>query len=190
MTSAVGTAAPDDAALVARCLDGDDAAWEALVERHGPVVWAVARRMDLSHDDASDVFQSTWRVALEELDRVRDPGAVGGWIARVARHQAMRIRRGYGIARKSWRHVAKEDLDPALPDEDLARMEMRAKVTDALLRIGERCAALLRALYFEDPQPSYQEIAARTGMRIGSIGPTRARCLGKMLGEIGGDADA
>lgn len=188
-----GTAAKDtddDASLVARCLVGDDAAWSALVERHGPAVWAVAHRLGLSHEDAADVFQSTWRTALEEMSRVREPAAIGGWIARVARHQSMRVRRGYGIARKSWQHVAREDVDVTLPEADLERIEIRSKVGDALGRVGERCADLLRALYFEDPSPSYQDIAARFGMRIGSIGPTRARCMGKMLDLLGGDRDA
>lgn len=175
-----------DASLVARCLEGDEAAWESLLARHGPVVWAVASRLDLSRDDAADVFQSTWRIALEEIGTVRDPAAFGGWIARVARHQAMRVRRGYGIARKSREKVAREDVDLSLPDEDLERLETRRRVREALGRIGERCARLLTALYFDDPVPSYDEIARRFSMRIGSIGPTRARCLAKMLGEMGG----
>jgi RNA polymerase sigma factor (sigma-70 family) len=179
--------ATDDAALVARCLDGDPVAWESLVERHGAVVWAVANRMDLSPDDAAEVFQNTWRTAVEELDRVRDPAAIGGWLARVARHQAMRLRRGYGIARKSREHVAREDLDPTLPDAEIERLEQRNRVRTAIAQVGERCAQLLGALYFEDPTPSYDEIAARFGMRIGSIGPTRARCLGKMMELMGGD---
>ena len=177
----------DDATLVARCLGGDTAAWESLVRRHGAVVWAVANRMDLSAEDAADVFQNTWRTAIEELDRVRDPSAIGGWLARVARHQAMRLRRGYGIARKSREHVAREDVDVTLPDEDLARLEQRNRVRQAISRVGDRCAQLLGALYFEDPTPSYDEIAARFGMRIGSIGPTRARCLGRMMELMGGD---
>ena len=190
MTDTAAKGTDDDASLVARCLEGDDDAWSALVERHGPVVWAVANRLGLSHEDAADVFQSTWRTALEELSRVREPAAVGGWIARVARHQSMRVRRGYGIARKSWQHVAREDVDVTLPDEDIEKLEVRTKVQDALGRVGDRCADLLRALYFEDPSPSYQDIAARFGMRIGSIGPTRARCMGKMLDVLGGDRDA
>lgn len=181
---------PDDAALVASCVAGDSGAWAMLVERHGAVVWAVANRMDLSAEDAADVFQNTWRTAIEEIDRVREPAAIGGWLARVARHQAMRLRRGYGIARKSREHVAREDLDPNLPDADIERLEQRNRVRAALGHVGERCAALLGALYFEDPTPSYDDIASRFTMRIGSIGPTRARCLGKLMEIMGGDDDA
>lgn len=186
MNAVVKTTPAEDAALVTRCLEGDDDAWETLVARHGPVVWSVASRLGLSHDDASDVFQSTWKVALEEMSRIRDPAAFGGWISRVARHQSMRIRRGYGIARRSHEYLAQEDVDRSLPDEDLERLEMRQKVRAALGRVGAKCARLLEALYFDDPTPSYDAIAGRLGMRIGSIGPTRARCLAKMLEEIGG----
>lgn len=182
--------ATTDAELVALCIDGDDAAWTQLVERHGAVVWAVANRMGLSAEDAADVFQATWRTAIEELDRVRDPAAIGGWLARVARHQSMRLRRGYGIARKSREHVAREDLDATLPDEGIERIEQQNRVREALSRVGDRCAQLLGALYYEDPTPSYDAIAARFGMRIGSIGPTRARCLARMMELMGGGDDA
>lgn len=183
------TAAPrnDDATLVARCVEGDGGAWDALVERYASLVWAVVSRMDLGAEDAADAFQNTWRIALEDLPRLRDGGAVASWLGRIARHQAFRVRRGYGIERKSRVHVAREDLDPHLPDEDLERLEVRAKVRAALAHVGERCAQLLALLYETDPTPAYEEIARRTGMRIGSIGPTRARCLEKLQRELGDD---
>jgi RNA polymerase sigma factor (sigma-70 family) len=180
----------DDATLVAACLGGDGRAWTALVERFGPVVWAVARRTKLDGDDAADVFQNTWRVAVEELPRLREPAAFGGWIARIARHQTMRVRRGYGIARRSLPHVAREDVDETAPDADLAALEERRKVTSAVGRIGAKCRDLLHALYFDDPPPAYTEVAKRLGMRIGSIGPTRARCLEKLEKELADGAAA
>lgn len=173
-------AAETDEALVTRCVSGDAAAWDALVDRHGAVVWAVARRAGLGHEDAQDVFQNTWRTALEELARLRAGAAVGGWLARIARHQSMRVRRGYGIARKSREHVAREDRDETLPDADLERIEERARVQTAMSRIGDRCRRLLSLLYESDPARTYDEIAREMSMRIGSIGPTRARCLEKL----------
>lgn len=174
----------DDESLVVRCRGGDTAAWTVLVDRFGPAVWAVARRAKLDGDDASDVFQNTWRIAVEELSRLREPAAFGGWIVRVARHQTMRVRRGYGIARRSLPHVAKEDVDETVPDDALSRIEERRRVSSAVERIGRKCAELLRALYYDDPPPGYAEIATRLGMRIGSIGPTRARCLEKLEKEL------
>lgn len=180
----------DDATLVTRCVEGDSSAWSALVDRYGALVWAVARRASLNPDDQADVFQNTWRVAVEEIGRMRDRAAFAGWIGQVARHQAMRVRRGYGIARRSMEHVAREDVDESRPDEPLSVLEDRLRVGDAVTKIGAKCADLLKALYYEDPPPAYTEIAKRLGMRIGSIGPTRARCLEKLEKELNGGAAA
>ncbi len=180
----------DDGALVAACLDGDGSAWEALIARHGALVWAVARRAGLDEDDAADVFQNTWTIALEELSRVREPQHFARWVGRVARHQSMRVRRGYGIARKALPRVAREDIDVNVPDEELVRIEERGRVHAALARVGDRCDALLRLLYLETVRPAYDEIAARLGMRIGSIGPTRARCLQRLRGMLDGGGNA
>ncbi len=175
-----------DAACVARCLAGDASAWATLVDRHGGLVWAVASRHGLVRADAEDVFQSTWIVALEELSRLRDHAKFGAWIGRVARHQCMRVRRGYGIARRAHERVAEDAREETLDDAQLERLEQRARVTRALGRIGTRCAELLQLLYFADPAPAYAEIAEKLDMRIGSIGPTRARCLAKLESELGG----
>ena len=179
-----------DATLVTRCLDGDRRAWTLLVERYGPVVWALARRADLSPDDEAEVFQNTWRVAVEEISKLRERAAFAGWIAQITRHQAMRLRRGSGIARRSLPHLARQDIDERAPDESLLQIEARREVGSAVERIGRRCAELLRALYYEEPPPAYTEIASRLGMRIGSIGPTRARCLEKLQKELGDGAAA
>lgn len=180
----------DDAALISRCIAGEGSAWSELVERHGPIVWAVARRAGLGDADEADVFQNTWRIAVEELPRLREPAAFGGWIARIAQHQASRMRRGYGIARRSLPHVAREDRDETRPEQPMDALEERHRVSSAIERIGRKCADLLRVLYYEDPQPAYTEIAKRLDMRIGSIGPTRARCLEKLEKELGGHAAA
>lgn len=182
--SAAARRAEGDAVLVARSIEGDDGAWQTLVDRHGPVIWAVAKRAGLTPDDAADVFQNTWTVAVTDLERIRDPGRFGAWIARVARHQCMRVRRRYGIARRSYEHVAREDAVFDLPDEELAKIEDRGRVARALKRIGERCLKLLKALYYRTPKPSYQWISKRFGMSVGSIGPTRARCLEKLEARL------
>jgi len=175
-----------DAELVARCMSGEQAAWAALVERHGALVWAVARRAGLGSEDAADVFQNTWTIALEELTRIREPAHFARWLGRVARHQSMRVRRGYGIARKALPKVAREDVDRTVPDEALVSLEQRGRVHAALAQVGERCGELLKLLYLESVRPAYSEIAERLGMRIGSIGPTRARCLQQLRGMLEG----
>ncbi len=177
----------DDAALLARCLAGDGAAWRTLIDRYGALVWAIVHRMGLSSADAEDAFQATWTVALEELSRLRDPERLAAWLGRIARHRALRIRRGYGIARRAHERVAEDAEEAWVPDDELARLETNERVRAALARIGDRCEELLRVLYFESPRPAYGVIAERLDMRIGSIGPTRARCLGKLRDQIGGN---
>ncbi len=185
MTVATSRGTADDE-LVERCLRGDGGAWSLLVDRHGPLVWAIASRMGLTRADAEDVFQATWTVALEELSQIRERRRFAAWLGRVARHQALRVRRGYGIARRAHARVAEDTEEATLPDDELERVEERAQVGRALGRIGERCADLLSLLYYADPRPPYEEIAERLGMRIGSIGPTRARCLQKLQDALGG----
>lgn len=188
--AAEGSGPDDDAVLVGRCLDGgDEDAWAELVARHGPLAWAAIRRAGLSGDDAADVYQTAWLAALESLPRLRHPERFGGWIARTAQLQAIRLRRTYGITRRVLGRIEPAEFDETEPDEDLSRLEQRARMTRALARVGERCETLLRVLYFEDPSPAYTDIAKRMGMPIGSIGPTRARCLEKLeriLGAEGG----
>jgi len=179
-------AADTDADLVQGCLDGDERAWNALLERHGSLVWAAARRAGLADADAADAFQNAWTIALEDLGRLRDADRFAPWIARIARHQAMRIRRGYGIARRAHEKVARDEMDHRRPEEEVVETEQRHGIQLALGQIGERCRKLLELLYFAAPQPAYADIAASTGMRIGSIGPTRARCLEKLKQELGG----
>lgn len=192
-----GAGPDDDAALVARCLDGrgngdgngrgDEDAWAELVARHGPVAWAAIRRAGLSGDDAADVYQTAWLAALESLPRLRHRERFGGWIARTAQLQAIRLRRTYGITRRVLGRIEPAEFDEAEPHEDLSRLEQRARMTRALARVGERCETLLRVLYFEDPSPAYTDIAKRMGMPIGSIGPTRARCLEKLERILGAE---
>lgn len=177
--------AEDDAALVEQCLRDRDGAWEALVARHGPLAWGVIRRAGLHEDDAADVYQTVWLAAFEQLPRLREPARFPGWIARMAHIQALRLRRGYGISRRVMSRLPAREEDDRVPDAEIEALEERSRVAAALGRIGDRCASLLRILYFESPAPAYQDVSARLGMPIGSIGPTRARCLARLARTLG-----
>jgi len=177
---------PDaDTSLVSRCMDGDEEAWAALVRRHGPVVWTIARRAGLADADAADVYQTVWRIAVESLPGLRDSGRFPAWIAQTARFQSARAVRTICATRRALGRIEPRDTDDAVPEPDIEAVERRRTVADAMSRIGDRCAHLLRALYFEDAAPDYAEIARRLGMRIGSIGPTRARCLSRLRDALG-----
>ena len=170
-------------ALVRRAAAGDKAAWGPLVERYKSLVWSIARSYRLSGEDASDVVQTTWLRLVEHLDRIRDPDAVGSWLATTARNECLahlRRRGRQGVSLDSVPEVA--DVGPS-PGEGAMVRERDAELWLALHHISERCRQLLRILA-SDPPPSYQEVGAALGMPVGSIGPTRARCLHKLRQSI------
>lgn len=169
---------PDDPALVAACLRGDQRAWEAVVDRYGRLVYSIPRRAGLSEADADDVFQVVFVALLRALPGLRDQTRLSSWLITTAR-------------RESWRVSARAraggvELDEAIPDgasapvEDVARWEREQAVRAAMARLDPKCRDLLTALFLDPDPDAYGVIAERLGMAIGSIGPTRARCFRKL----------
>jgi len=168
--------------LVARAKDGDRQAWDALVERYAPLIWSICRRHRLGRADADDVGQSVWLRLVDQLDRVRDPAALPGWLATTARRECLRVLCATQGPRAT---LYARDVE-SLPDE-------RAGVADQGLLTAERHAALreafgqlppngqqLMALLIADPPLPYADISAQLGIPVGSIGPNRSRYLDKM----------
>lgn len=172
--------------LVARARDGDRQAWNDLVDRYLGMVHAICRGYRLGADDAADVNQVVWLRLVEHLSRIRCPEAVGGWIAATARHECLRV------ARASGRTVLTDDdsdLDRVAANEvgidsGLLVYERDRALLAAFEQLGGRCQHLLR-LMMTDPPPSYDEIAAALDMPVGSIGPTRGRCLEQLRHFLG-----
>ncbi len=171
------------AALVRAAAEGDQAAWAALVERFSGLVWAVARAHRLSRADAADVSQTTWLRLVEHLGDIRQPERVGAWLSATARAECLRVIRKSGRAVPTElddRHLAAADGDVELDlDARLDAAQYQEALWAAFDRLPERGRALLRVL-LADPAPSYAEAAAALGMPIGSLGPTRARCLERL----------
>jgi RNA polymerase sigma factor (sigma-70 family) len=165
-------------ALVARVQSGDEAAWAALTDRYTGMLWSVARGMRLSHADAADAVQTTWLRLVESLSGLREPERLGAWLATTVRREALAILRRSLTSRPSglaaWEDVPSAD-DPL--DAALLRRERDAALWHAFCQLSERCQALLRILS-ADPPPTYAAVAAALDIPIGSIGPTRQRCLG------------
>ncbi|HET9506702.1 MAG TPA: sigma-70 family RNA polymerase sigma factor [Gaiellaceae bacterium] len=158
---------------------GDQAAWNAIVERFSGLLWATVRAHRLGPSDSAEVVQTTWLRLVEQLDRVRDPDRLGGWLATTARNECLRL------IRQSRREVVTDDLEryadetgTAL-DRDVLASERDRLLWSAFAALGERCQALLRIL-MADTAPSYQEVSAALGMPVGAIGPTRQRCLERL----------
>jgi len=170
---------------------GDAVALDELVRVMTPVLWHVVRAYRLAPEVAEDVVQTTWLSLVRSRASIHEPAAVGGWLTTVARREAWKVAKatGRGIP------VEDDELARRLPDEGSAEAEAvrrdgESQLWDAVDRLSERCRALLRIVAFEH-RPDYTKIAADLGMPVGSIGPTRGRCLQKLraLIEENGDDD-
>ena len=171
----------DVAEVVGRAADGDQLAWERLFDQYARLIWSMTRDFKLVESDAADVFQTTWLRLLEHINRLDHPARVGSWLAATARHECLRQL----AARK--RIVLMHD------DDDLAEGESHGPEIDERLLADERAAAVREALshlpwrwqrllqlLMNDPPASYAEISDQLGLPVGSIGPTRGRCLERL----------
>ena len=172
--------------LISRCVEGDEAAWESLVRRYANLVYAIASRAGLSDDEAADAFQAVFVIVWRNLDLLDEPQAFAGWLATIARRETWRIARGRRRTRERVEQMAADPAGEALPgkpapaDEALDRAERAALVQHAVEGLDGRCREMLTILFWETPTPPYEEVASRIGMPLGSLGPTRARCLEKL----------
>ncbi|MEY9864466.1 RNA polymerase sigma factor (sigma-70 family) [Catenulispora sp. GAS73] len=170
------------ALLLKAASDGDPEAWHQIVDDYSRLVWSVARGFRLTVTDAADVSQTTWLRLVENLDRIQNPDQLAGWLATTARREALRL------IRKAQREVpdseeAEENVsffgdseDDGDPEAALVAEQDRSDLWQAFSTLSERCRNLLRVVAVT-PLESYTAVAEALGMRVGSIGPTRSRCL-------------
>jgi RNA polymerase sigma factor (sigma-70 family) len=168
--------------LVTRARNGDKRAWDALVERYAPLIWSICRRYRLDGADADDVGQSVWLRLVDHLGNLRDPAALPGWLATTTRRECdrvLRAARGPLTAGHlpDWETLPCEQATTA--DQELLTAERHAALRQALLELPPDCQQLI-ALLTADPPVPYAQISARLGIPVGSIGPTRRRCLDKL----------
>lgn len=174
--------------LVARAAGGDQAAWNEIVERFGGRVWSICRAYRLAPADAADVFQQTWLRVLEHLGSVRDPTRLGAWIGTTCRNEALAaLRRAHRLRPIGDDSLLDRVAEPADdPDRPILVAERDAELWRAFRRLGERCQTILRILVveIEGGRPSYELAAAALGMPVGSLGPSRGRCLAQLRGFL------
>ena len=166
---------------VRRAADGDRAAWEVIVENFSGLLWSVCRSYRLEPSDAAEVVQTTWLRLLENIGGIREPERLGGWLATTARREALRLHRLHG-RELSTDDETRFDQDPLVAVVDPALVALLddrdRRLWRAFSGLPERCRRLLRLLVVV--APSYAEVAETMDMPIGSIGPTRARCLQRL----------
>lgn len=172
-----------DSELIAACINGESWAWDAFIERYKRLVYSIPLRAGLTEQDAADVFQTVFTLLLEHLHSIRDPRGLAAWLITTAKRES------WSVLRRRRRESADEEITmestPAEewllhshPHED--RWIDQALIRDALEQMGGRCQKLLWLLYYDPREPSYKEISRQLGISLGSIGPTRARCLQKL----------
>lgn len=184
--------------LVVQAAAGDQGAWNGIVERYGSLVWGICTRHGLSRQDIDDVRQSVWLLLVEKIRTIREPAALPGWLATTTHRECLKVlqvaHRNEHAELPPHDQLWPGDAGPSIEDEVLA--EVLAAERDAALRaafseLPRRCRELL-LLLVSDPPRSYNEIGAILGMKVGSIGPTRARCLERLRrsGHLSGLAEA
>jgi RNA polymerase sigma factor (sigma-70 family) len=188
------TGSTNRAELVAGLRARNESAWSEFVQDYGGLIHAVAARLNLSPADREDLFQETCLTTLRAIHTLQSSDRLASWVYTIAYRLGIdRLRRkseelmdvSGSIAD---RHAAGA-VDP-LALVRLERIESIAHLHDALAQLDERCRRLLTALYLEDPRPTYDTIARRQDLPIGSIGPTRARCLEKTRRLMKGLSDS
>ena len=179
---------PDDVGVLVRsAASGDKTAWTALVAHFSGLVWSIARAHRLGSADAEEVFQITWLRLIENVSRLKDPERVGAWLATTARNESVKvIRLGARTTITDSPYVLDRASDEESPEnvvleseEGSARMRRTRQLWSAFHQLPGRCQQLLRML-IASPPPSYADIAALLEIAIGSIGPTRGRCLQRL----------
>ena len=165
---------------------GEESALDELVRIMSPVLWHVVRATGLDREAAEDVVQNTWLTLVGSGDSVRDAQAITRWLCTAARREAWRVSK----ATTRTRPVEEEVIDARMPAQRSPEAEVvaddeKAQLWGALGRLPERCQKLLRIVAWE-PRPDYSSVAEGLQMPVGSIGPTRRRCLDKLRVELGG----
>lgn len=170
----------DDAGLVERIRSGDQSAWNQLVDRHSGLLWRLARSIVNDDAAASDAMQTAWLRLLQYIDRIDDPGAVRAWLCTTTRREAI------ALSKSMARQRASDPLDwsfdePTRPADDpgerAAASEQHATVLEELANLSEKCRQLLTLCAHK---VAYALIADTMDMPVGSIGPTKARCLDQL----------
>jgi RNA polymerase sigma factor (sigma-70 family) len=175
-----------DRDLILDCRNGDLGAWQRLLDRYERLVFSVPRRYGLSREDAADITQLTFTILFQRMDTLSEDSTLGAWLTTVARRHTWRRLDRKRREEAGWYASSSEKILSAdTGTEDIERWELTEWLHYGLSLVGKSCQDLLSALYLDPKEPSYAEVAARLGMAVGSVGPTRIRCLKRLRRILG-----
>lgn len=164
---------------------------DGLIAELTPLLWQVARAAGLGAEDAEDVVQTSWVSLLSHLDTIRESGAITAWLVTTTQREAWKVARARRRTQPAEHAALTAVPDPREGPEERAVLNAEQRALWAALRtLPPHCQELLRIVAFV-PRPDYDVVAARLGMRRGSVGPSRRRCLDKLgqaLRDTGGDS--
>lgn len=170
-----------NAAMVAACLDGDQAAWASLIDRYKRLIFSIPVKQGFNRDDAAEIFQAVCLDLVAELPRLREPEALPQWLIQTTSHKCSR----YRFRRQ--REAAVGGPASALPvpaanapDVTMHELEQEQALRDAVRALQPRCRLMVEMLFFRTPAIPYAEVAAQLGIAPGSVGFIRARCLERL----------
>jgi RNA polymerase sigma factor (sigma-70 family) len=183
---------PDDSSderLIGRCLNGDQEAWSALIDKYKNLIYSIPIKLGM-HQDAADIFQSVCVDLLSELPNLREHRALPKWLMQTCYHKCLRCQR----AAERMVALAPESSDPEvmlpaasdddLPEYILVQLEQEQILRDAISGLPKKCEQMVRLLFFEIPPRPYEDIAEQLGMATGSIGAIRGRCLAQLKKQL------
>ncbi|HEX4997276.1 MAG TPA: sigma-70 family RNA polymerase sigma factor [Terriglobia bacterium] len=171
-----------DPELIGRCLQGDGAAWEALILRYRRLIYSVPSGFRFAPDDSADVFQSVCLTLIEHLHELKDETRLASWLITTATRQCLRLRsRRY---REPHFEEGTEAEERPAGDASVEEVRLLAErshaIREGVRRLPDRCRTLIELLFFSTRDYSYEDIGKTLQMPVASIGPTRARCLAKL----------
>jgi RNA polymerase sigma factor (sigma-70 family) len=179
----------EDEKLVQDCLNGDEKAWNRLIDKYKRLIYSVPVKYGLSPDDAADIFQNVCVDLFTNLSKLRKIESIRSWLITVATHKCFHHKKQQrqDVELDALEQEVAEDLAPAAPNV-LQEVQEEQAVRDAIQRLSPRCAELVKMLFFQQPPLPYTEVAQKLGLATGSIGFIRGRCLNrlqKILSELG-----
>ena len=172
-----------DDRLVRECLNGNQDAWSALIDKYKKLIYSIPVKWELPCEEANDIFQAVCVDLYTELRHLREAKALPKWLIQTTLHKCAKYRRHE--ARFTGEELS-EDATSSHPATEVILEEVQQEqiLRESILAVSGRCVEMIRMLFFETPARSYAEIAQELGLATGSIGFIRGRCLERLKKQL------